>query len=371
MDERHREFLDDLLATPSPSGFEADVQRVWVEYVSEFADEVRTDEYGNAVAVVEGSAERDAADRSSGQGPRDGDPAIAFTGHADEIGLMVNSVDEDGFVRLSRVGGTDRTVSKGQHVEIHTDDGVVRGVVGQTAIHLRDPEDEELEDIAEQHVDIGAETEAEARELVDVGDPITFDTPVRELQGTRMAARGMDNRVGIWVAAEAARRAAEADVDATVYAVSTVQEELGKQGAKMVGFDLPVDAALAVDVTHAVDSPDLGKEKDQHGEVELGAGPVVARGSSNHPEVVRTVREAAAERDLPVQLQAAGRSTGTDADAFYTSQGGIPSLNVGLPNRYMHTPVEVIDTEDLNAAADLLAAFAAESSGRESFSVDI
>jgi endoglucanase len=204
-----------------------------------------------------------------------------------------------------------------------------------------------------------------------VGDPITFDTPVRELQGGRMAARGMDNRVGIWTAAEAARRAAESGTDATVYAVSTVQEELGKQGAKMVGFDLPVDAALAVDVTHAVDSPDIGKERDQHGEIELGEGPVVARGSSNHPEVVRTAREAAARADLPVQLQAAGRSTGTDADAFYTSQGGIPSLNVGLPNRYMHTPVEVIDTDDLDAAADLLAAFAEESAGRESFAVDI
>jgi endoglucanase len=354
MDETEREFLERLLTTPSPAGFEADVQRVWVEYVSDFADEVRTDEYGNAVAVIEG-----------------GDPAVAFTGHADEIGMMVSSVDDDGFVHLSRVGGTDRTVTKGQHVEIHTDDGVVRGVVGQTAIHLRDIEDDEIEDVAEQHVDIGAESEAEAREIVDVGDPITFDTPVRKLEGTRMAARGMDNRVGIWVAAEAARRAAESDTDATVYAVSSVQEELGKQGAKMVGFDLAADAALAVDVTHAVDSPDITDEEDQHGEVELGGGPVVARGSSNHPEVVQAVREAADATDLQVQLQAAGRSTGTDADAFYTSQGGIPSLNVGLPNRYMHTPVEVIDTEDLDAAADLLAAFAEESSGRDGFSVEI
>ncbi|USZ67834.1 M20/M25/M40 family metallo-hydrolase [Halorussus salilacus] len=354
MDGTQRAFLDNLLTTPSPSGFEAEVQRVWVDYVSAFADEVRTDEYGNAVAVIEG-----------------GDPAVAFAGHADEIGLMVNGIDEDGFVRLSRVGGSDPTVSKGQHVEIHAEGGAVPGVVGQTAIHLRDTDADEVEDVAEQHVDIGVETEAEARELVDVGDPITFDTPVRELQGSRMAARGMDNRVGIWVAAEAARRAAESDVDATVYAVSTVQEELGKQGAKMVGFDLDADAAVAVDVTHAVDSPDLSKERDQHGEIELGGGPVVARGSSNHPEVVALVREAADEVDLPVQLQAAGRATGTDADAFYTSQGGIPSLNLGLPNRYMHTPVEVIDTADLDAAADLLAAFAERSAGRDGFGVDV
>ncbi|WP_135830130.1 M20/M25/M40 family metallo-hydrolase [Halorussus halobius] len=356
MDQTRRDFLDRLLTTPSPSGFETDVQRHWVEYVSEFADEVRTDEYGNAVARVDGG---------------DDAPALAFTGHADEIGLMVNSVDENGFVHPSRVGGSDRTVTKGQHVDVHTDEGVVPGVVGQTAIHLRDTAEDEIEDVTEQHVDVGADSEAEARDLVDVGDPITFETPVRELAGTRMAARGMDNRVGIWVAAEAARRAAERDADATVYAVSTVQEELGKQGAKMVGFDLPVDAALAVDVTHAVDSPDLNDETNQHGEVDLGAGPVVARGSSNHPEVVRAVREAAEEADLPVQLQASGRSTGTDADAFYTAQGGIPSLNVGIPNRYMHTPAEVVDVEDLDAAADLLAAFAARSAGRDDFAVDV
>lgn len=354
MDEKHRGFLDELLTTPSPSGFEADGQRVWVEYVSQFADDVRTDAYGNAIAVVEGDG-----------------PEIAFSGHADEIGLMVSSVDEDGFVHPSRIGGADRTVTKGQHVEIHTDDGIVTGVVGQTAIHLRDTGEEEYEDVAEQHVDIGVETEAEARELVDVGDPITFKTSITELHGSRVAARGMDNRVGTWCAAEGLRRAAEADVDATVYAVSTVQEELGKQGAKMVGFDLDVDAALAVDVTHAVDSPDLSTEEDEHGEVELGSGPVLARGSSNHPEVVRAARDAAEANDIDVQLQAAGRSTGTDADAFYTSRDGIPSLNVGVPNRYMHTPAEVIDLDDLDAIADLLAAFAETNEDRDEFAVEI
>ncbi|MFC4552663.1 MULTISPECIES: M20/M25/M40 family metallo-hydrolase [Halorussus] len=356
MNGTSREFLERLLTTPSPSGFEVEGQRVWVDYVSEFADEVRTDAYGNAVAVLEG-----------------GDPTVAFAGHADEIGLMVNSIDDDGFVHPSRIGGSDATVSKGQHVEIHTDDGPVHGVVGQTAIHLRDSDDDadEPEPIAEQHVDIGAESEDEARELVDVGDPITFVSPVADLWGTRMAAAGMDNRVGTWAAAEGLRRAAEADVDATVYAVSTVQEELGLRGAEMVGFDVDADAVLAVDVAHAVDSPDLADQEDEHGEVELGGGPVVARGSANHPVVVRAAREAAADAEIPVQLQAAGRATGTDADAFYTAQGGIPSLNVGIPNRYMHTPAEVVDTDDLEAVADLLAAFAERSAGREDFAVDI
>lgn len=355
MNEDRRAFLQTLLTTPSPSGFEVPGQRVWVEYVSEFADEVRTDEYGNAVAVVEGDG-----------------PEIAFAGHADQIGLIVAGIDDDGFVRVDKIGGSDRTVTKGQHVEIYTGDGTVSGVVGQRAIHLRDTADDEFEDIVEQHVDIGATSQDEATELVDVGDPIVFSPTIENLHGTRLAGPGIDNRVGTWVAAEALRRAAERGIDATVYAVSTVQEEIGLQGAKMVGFDLDPDAIVAVDVTHAMDSPDVtSEERFNDIDIELGGGPVVARGSTNHPEVVSAVREAAREADIPVQLQAAGIRTGTDADAFFTARGGTPSLNLGLPNRYMHTPVEVIDTGDLEASADLLAEFAVRASDRDGFSVDL
>ncbi len=355
MNDHRRAFLESLLTTPSPSGFEAPGQRVWFDYVSDFADEVRTDDYGNAVAVVEGNG-----------------PEIAFAGHADQIGLIVTGIDEDGFVRVDRIGGSDRTVTKGQHVEIHTDDGVVRGVVGQRAIHLRDVANDEFEDIAEQHVDIGAKSEDEAKELVDVGDPIVFSPTVEELHGTRLAGPGIDNRVGTWVAAEALRRAAERGTDATVYAVSTVQEEVGLRGAEMVGFDLAPDAIVAIDVTNAMDSPDVtGEERFADIDIELGGGPVVARGSANHPEIVSAVRETGREADIPVQLQAAGIRTGTDADAFYTARGGTPSLSLGLPNRYMHTPVEVIDTDDLEASADLLAEFAVRASDRDGFTVEL
>ncbi len=351
MEESRRAFLEDLLGTATPSGFEAAGQRRWVEYVAEFADEVRTDDYGNAVAVLEG-----------------GDPAVALAGHGDEIGFMVRDIEESGAVRMTAIGGSDRTVSKGQHVQIHTDDGPVPGVVGQTAIHLRDREDDSVDDIAEQHVDIGADDAEEAADLVERGDPITFDQTVTELANGRIAARGLDNRIGIWAAAEGLRRAAETGAEATVYAVSTVQEEVGLQGAKMVGFDLAPDAAVATDVTHATDAPGTPGERETG--VELGAGPVVARGSANHPRVVEAVREAAEEADIDVQLQAAGSRTGTDADAFYTSRGGIPSLNLGVPNRYMHTPVEVLDLDDLDAAADLLAGFATAAHEFE-FRVDI
>ncbi|MFC6785449.1 M20/M25/M40 family metallo-hydrolase [Halobaculum halobium] len=354
MDSSRRAFLDDLLTTPSPSGFETDGQRVWVDYVRQFADDVWTDAYGNAVAVHEGS----------GDGPR-----IAFTGHADEIGFMVRRITDDGFLRLTRVGGSDRTVSKGQHVTVHADGGPVQGVIGQTAIHLRDRADDEIEDVAEQFVDVGAADEAAARELVEVGDPVTFSSTVHELTGDRLSARGMDNRVGTWAVAEGLRRAVEADVDATVYAVSTVQEEIGLNGAEMIGFDLDPDVAVAADVTHATDNPDVNDE--YRGPVELGAGPVVARGSANHPRVVELARAAADADEITYQLQASGIRTGTDADAFFTSRGGIPSLNVGIPNRYMHTPVEVIDTADLVAVADLFGAMAARAPAYSPFAVDI
>ncbi|MFB6176717.1 MAG: M20/M25/M40 family metallo-hydrolase [Halobaculum sp.] len=355
METPRREFLESLLETPSPSGFESGGQRVWTEYVESFADQVRTDAYGNAVAVHEGDPETDVS--------------IAFAGHADEIGFVVRDITDDGFLRLAPVGGSDKTVSKGQHVTIHADEPV-QGVIGQTAIHLREKNEKEgYEDIREQFVDIGVEDDEAAREHVEVGDSVTFSTTTEELAGTRVAARGMDNRVGTWTAAEGLRRAVEADVDATVYAVSTVQEELGLQGAKMVGYDLDPDAVVAVDVTHATDNPDVPDKAE--GPVELSEGPVVGRGSANHPAVVALARDAAESAEIDYQLQAAGSRTGTDADAFFTERGGIPSLNVGLPNRYMHTPVEVIDTEDLVAAADLLGSVARHAAASAPFETEI
>jgi len=338
MDDTRRTFLEALLSESTPSGFESTGQRRWLEYVDPFADEVRTDAYGNAVAVHEG----------------DGDgPSLALAGHGDEIGLMVRSITDEGFLRLTRIGGSDRTVTRGQHVTVHTEDGPVPGVIGQTAIHLRDTGSEEYDDIADQHVDIGVEDGETAEARVDVGDPVTISGDVSELADGRVAARGMDNRVGIWTAAEAFRRAVEDDPEATVYAVSTVQEELGLRGAQMVGFDLAPDAVVAVDVTHATDGPDSPADKTS--DVALGGGPVIARGSSNHPGLVEALREVAADAERDVQLSAAGSRTGTDADAFYTARGGVPALNLGIPNRYMHTPVEVVDLDDLDAAADLLA----------------
>jgi endoglucanase len=351
LEPERRAFLDRLLETPSPSGFETRGQRVWLDYVSDFADDVWTDDYGNAVAVHEG-----------------GGTELALAGHADEVGYIVRRIDDDGFVRIGSIGGADRTVSKGQHVTVHAEDPVA-GVVGQTAIHLREKGEESYDDVEEQYVDVGAADGEEAESLVSVGDPVTVSTTVEDLHGSRIAARGMDNRIGVWAAAEGLRRAVEADADATVYAVSTIQEEVGLQGARMVGADLAPDAVVAVDVTHATDSPGIPDKR--RGPVELGAGPVVTRGSANHPVLVEMARAAADDVGVDVQLQAAGSRTGTDADAFYTAAGGIPALNVALPNRYMHTPVEVIDATDLDDLSTLLGAVAVRAGTTDSFAVDI
>jgi endoglucanase len=351
LDPERRAFLDRLLETPSPSGFESRGQRVWLDYVDEFADDTWTDDYGNAVAVHEGDG-----------------PALALAGHADEVGYIVRRIDDDGLVRIGSIGGADRTVSKGQHVTVHADEPVP-GVVGQTAIHLRETGEETYDDIEDQYVDVGAADGETAGSLVSVGDPVTVSTTVQALHGSRIAARGMDNRIGVWAAADGLRRAVEADADATVYAVSTVQEEVGLQGARMVGAELAPDAVVAADVTHATDSPGIPDKR--RGPVELGEGPVVTRGSANHPVLVEIARAAATDAGVDVQLQAAGSRTGTDADAFFTAAGGTPSLNVGLPNRYMHTPVEVIDTTDLDGLATLLGAVAVRAGDVESFAVDV
>ncbi|QSX00253.1 M20/M25/M40 family metallo-hydrolase [Haloterrigena alkaliphila] len=354
MDDSPRELLVELLETPSPSGYETRGQRVWLDYVEQFADDVRTDAYGNAIAVHEGDPDA---------------PEVALTGHADEIGFIVRSIDENGFVRPGRIGGSDPSVSQGQHVTIHAADGPVEGVVGQTAIHLREESDDGDPDISDLWIDIGAESEAEASERLEIGDPITFSSTVSWLSETRLAARGIDNRVGTWAAAEGFRRAVEAGTEATVYAVSTVQEEVGVKGAQMVGFDLEPDAVVVVDVGHAVDYPSAPSEKTS--QMELGEGPALGRGSTNHPTLFDALRSVADDRAVDVQVEALGLGTGTDADGFFTAAGGIPSQVVSVPNRYMHTPVELIDTDDLESVAALLGAFASRAEEFAPFAVDI
>ncbi len=341
MEEEPLEFLRTLVETPSPSGFEDENLENWRGRVETVADEVETDAYGNTTATVNPEAET----------------SVVVTGHLDEIALMVNHVTEDGYVYLKKVGGIDPGVAQGQRVRIHGDDGDVSGVVARKPVHLQ--EDEEKEKIPKMHeiyVDIGAEDDDEAREAgVHVGTTATYDAGFERLLGDVVAGRGLDNRIGAWIAAETLRSVGTDELDVTLHATATVQEELGLRGARMAGYSLKPDVALVVDVTFATDVPDV--TETQHGNVELGEGPTLKHGKENHPVVLRRLREVADERGIDTQDEAIMSRGATDADAFYTARGGIPTVSVGVPNRNMHTTSELVDMNDLEAARDLFVGF--------------
>ncbi|MHC4718196.1 MAG: M42 family metallopeptidase [Planctomycetota bacterium] len=347
-------FLKELLSAPTPSGHESPGQRIWCDYARRFADEVRTDAYGNAVAVLNPG----------------GDPKIMIDGHVDEIGLIVKYIDDKGFVYVQRIGGVDPALVRGKRVNIHTAKGVVRGVIGAPAIHLRERgKDAKVPKMHESYVDIAARDGADARKRVSVGDPITFVDDFEMLNRNVAVARAFDNRIGTWVAIEALRPLARRKLQAAVYACSTVQEEVGLSGARMTVVNVRPDAALVVDVTHATDTP--GIDMKQHGEVKMGEGPTISIGRENHPVLVDRLRKTAAARKIPAQFEAFSTTGATDAWAIYINNGGVPAVVVGVPNRYMHTTVEMLDLRDLQRAADLLTAFVAGVKKGERFAVKV
>jgi endoglucanase len=353
------EFLKTLLNTPSPSGFETRGQKVWVDYASRFADSVEVDSYGNAYATLN-------------PGTGKGDPTILISGHVDELGFMVSHISDDGYLSIKGIGGVDNTLVRGQRVTIHGAKGPVPGVTGLLAIHLQEPDDrKKVPDLHTMHVDIGVSSRKEAEKLVSIGDAITYSAEFQELAGGRFAARGCDNRIGSWAAAEGLRIASlkKGSLKAKVVAVSTIQEENGLYGASMAGYSVHPDVALVVDVTHATDIPNCSKAK--HGEVSMGKGPVISLGSVNHPVVNARLREAGKKAGIPLQVEVNPRWTGTDADAIFKQKGGIPTVSIGVPNRYMHSPVEMIQYSDLEQTAGLLAAFALSAKKGERFGVKL
>ena len=350
------EFLKALLGTPSPSGHEAANQRIWCDYARKHADEVHTDAYGNAVAVLN---------------PK-GDPKIMLDGHVDEIGLMVKHIDDKGFIYFQRIGGVDPALVQGKRVDIHTGGGIVRGVIGATAIHLQERDKErKVPKMHQCFIDIGAKDADAAKKKVAVGDAITFTDGFEMLEGNIAVARAMDNRVGVWTVIEALRLAKEnkAKPKCAIYAASSVQEETGLNGAQMQVVNVRPDAAIAVDVTHATDTP--GIDQKQHGKVELGAGPTVSIGREHHPVLVERLRKAARSKRIGIQMETYSLTGGTDAYAFWTKNGGVPSGLVSIPNRYMHSTVEMLDLRDLDKAARLLGAFCCDIKKGERFVVKV
>ena len=333
-------FLKRLLDTPGPSGFEAAPARVWREEAARFAA-VRGDVAGNSIAEV-----------NTGGGP-----TIMLAGHIDEIGLIVTYVDDDGYVYVSPIGGWDPQVLVGQRVRFAGREGDVFGVIGKKPIHLMKPEErEKASKFTDLWVDVGATSKAEAEGWLAVGDAGVLDARTIDMPNGRIVSRSIDDRIGAWVVLEALRRYAERPGAAHVVAVATTQEEIAYRhggGAAVCATCLGPKMALVVDVTFSTDHP--GMEKKELGDHKLGSGPVLTRGSIISPVVFKLLRETAEHGAIPFTVQAAGRDTSTDADAIHVAREGVATGLVSVPNRYMHSPNEMVSLADLDAAAELIA----------------
>ena len=346
MEHTAHEFLRQLLETPSPSGFEQPIQQVVRDWAKSFADDVRTDAHGNVFAA-----------RFPEGRPADA-PRVLLAGHCDQIGLMVQHIDGDGFLYVQPIGGWDMQILLGQHLTVWTKTGPVAGVVARRAIHLLKPDERtRVPDFTDVWVDIGAKNKDEAESLVRHGDPVTFALGYRPLRNGLAASPAMDDKVGLWVCLEAVRLLHGRSLQAAVYGVSTVAEEIGLRGATTATYAVNPTVGIAVDVTHATDTP--GNDKKTQGEIKCGGGPVLFRGANINPRVFDLLEETAKAHQIPVQVRGVPRATGTDANAIQISREGVACGLIGIPNRYMHSPVEVVHLDDLTSAAKLLAEFCA------------
>ncbi len=341
MEETSLQFFRNLLETPSPSGYEAPVQEVVRSYLAGFADDVRTDVHGNVIAV---------------RNP-DAPVRLMLAGHCDQIGLIVQHIDDEGFLYVGAIGGWDPLMLIGQRMHVWTRSGPVLGVIARKPIHLLTEEDrKKVPKLKDLWLDIGAANKAESAKLVRIGDAVTLELGYHEALNRRAISPAMDDKAGAWVIIEALRRIEAKNLQCAVFAVSTVQEEVGLRGARTSAFGIDPHVGVAVDVTHATDCPTI--EKKEEGEVSLGKGPVIARGPNMNPKVVDLLIDCADAASIPYQLAAEGRATGTDANAIQVNRAGVATALVSIPNRYMHSPVEMISLDDIDHAANLLARFA-------------
>lgn len=340
MRDESYDFLKTLLSTPGPSGYEDEAAKIWREEAGKFA-EVRGDRMGNSFATLNAG----------------GSPKVMLAGHIDEIGVMVTHIDDAGLLRFTGVGGWDPQVLVGQRIRLQAQNGEVIGVIGKKAIHVMEAEErKKVSDVKSLWIDIGAKDGDEARGMVRVGDVGVVDQDLAELPNGRIASRSVDNRMGAFVVLEALRLLSEEEsIAAEVVAVACVQEEIGLYGARGAAYGLDPDAAIAVDVTHATDTP--GVSKNENGDHALGSGPVIKRASNMSPIVSEGLIAAAESENISYSLEADSRSTGTDADAIQFTRAGIATSVVSCPNRYMHSPNEIVDLEDVENCACLIAAY--------------
>jgi endoglucanase len=345
MNESSVAFLKRLVATPGPAPDEAAAAKVWRDEAATFADRTWGDVRGNAFAAL------DAAEP--------GTPRVLLAGHIDEIGVMISHIDDDGYLYFSSVGGWDSQVLVGQRIRLRGKQGDVIGVIGKKPIHLMKAADRErVSAIEDLWIDIGAANKAEAQERVRVGTTGVIDSVAYEFPHDRIVSRSIDNRIGAYTVLEALRLLATDRPQVTVAAVASAQEEITLGGAQVAAFSFDPQVAIAVDVTFATDHP--GSDKRQHGDVRLGGGPVIARGSAGSPVLFEMLIAIAEREGIPYGVQITPRYTGTDADSMHISRGGIATAVISIPNRYMHSPNEMISLADVANAAKLIAAFVRE-----------
>jgi endoglucanase len=333
-------FLKDLLQTPSASGFERPIQDVVRAWARPFAPELHTDRHGNVIAALN---------------PR-GQPRVMLAGHCDQIALMVQHIDDNGFLFVQPIGGWDMQVLLGQGLTVWTREGPVPAVLSRKAPHLLTNEERnKVPQFTDVWVDIGAKDRKDAEAVVTPGDPVTFTLASREMRNGLITSPGLDDKVGVWTVMETLRLLNGRPLQAAVFCVSTVQEEIGLRGAMTSAYGIHPTVGIAVDVCHASDTP--GNDKKQLGDTRLGSGPVVFRGPNINPQICGRLQTTAERLEMAIQVRGAPRATGTDANVMQLSRDGVATGLIGIPNRYMHSPVEVVSLADLDCAAQLLAEF--------------
>jgi len=334
-------FLKDLMSQPTPSGYEQPGQKVVASYMRNYADAVCTDTHGNLQGIVN---------------PK-GKIRVMLAGHCDEIGLMVMHIDEKGYITMSAIGGVNVPLLAGERILIHGKKGPVPGVIGVKAIHLMDAEERKkcAGKVHELWVDIGAKNRKDAEKVVALGDVATINTGWIELRNGLVACRGFDDRIGAFIVADVLRLLKGKRFAAAVHAVSTVQEEIGLRGARTAAYGIDPHLGIAVDVGFATDFP--GMNPKQTGEAKIGGGPILHCGPNFHPRVLEILQQAAKTARVKTQMQPIPHGSGTDANAIQMTRAGVPAGLVSIPNRYMHSPVEIVGLRDVEDAVKLIAQF--------------
>lgn len=342
MKEDSKKFLFEYLNNNAPTGFESSGQRIWLDYIRPYSDTYFTDTYGTAVAVLN----------------PDTDYRVVIEAHADEISWFVKYINDNGYIYVTRNGGSDYQIAPSKKAKIHTRNGFVKAVFGWPAIHVRDKENEKKPEPETIILDCGCETKEEVQKLgVHVGSVVTFDEDLFEMNEKFLVGRALDNRIGGFIIAETARRLREENFNLpfSLYVVNSVQEEIGLRGAQMIAQRIKPHLAIITDVTHDTYSPLYNKIKQ--GDQKAGKGPVLSYAPAVHNNVLDMLINVAEEKNIPFQRAALSRYTGTDTDAFAYSNEGVASALISVPLKYMHTTVEMVHKDDVENAIRLFCDF--------------